>query len=120
MTSHGINRLPVVDEHGRLVGIVTRHDLVRAYVRSDSEILSEIEHDVVHSTFWISPERVTVAVSRGEVILSGEVETELDAELLPRFVERIPGVVAVTSNLRRERARSSRARPTVQREGRRR
>ena len=34
MTARGVNRLPVVDD-GRLVGIVTRADLVRAYVRSD-------------------------------------------------------------------------------------
>lgn len=32
MREHEINRLPVV-EHGRLVGIITRHDLIRAMVR---------------------------------------------------------------------------------------
>jgi len=32
MLEHGINRLPVVD-HGRVVGIITRHDLMRAFDR---------------------------------------------------------------------------------------
>ena len=38
MIDRGVNRLPVVDHDGRLVGIVTRADLVRAFVRSDAEL----------------------------------------------------------------------------------
>ena len=37
MTKQRINRLPVVDD-GRLVGIVTRADLVRSYVRTDEQL----------------------------------------------------------------------------------
>lgn len=33
MEEHGVKRLPVVDDMGRLVGIVSRSDLVRAYAR---------------------------------------------------------------------------------------
>lgn len=33
MEQHGVKRLPVVDDMGRLVGIVSRSDLVRAYAR---------------------------------------------------------------------------------------
>ena len=102
MTENGINRLPVVDEEQKLLGIVTRHDLVRAFVRSDAEILREIEQDVILHTLWISSERVTVTISRGEVTLSGQVDTKLDAELLEQFVGHVPGVVAVTSKLRWE------------------
>lgn len=98
MTELGINRLPVLDD-GRLVGIVTRTDLVRAFTRSDAELMREIREEVILHTLWISPERVTVTVSRGEVTLAGQVETKTDAELLPRFVERVPGVVSVRSNL---------------------
>lgn len=32
LTGHGINRLPVLDEQGKLLGILTRNDLVRAHV----------------------------------------------------------------------------------------
>jgi CBS-domain-containing membrane protein len=103
MSGYAINRLPVVDEHGILVGIVTRNDIVRAFIRSDAEILSEIEDDVIQNTLWISPGRVSVTVSQGEVTLTGQVETELDAELLPAFVERVPGVVGVTAKLTAER-----------------
>jgi CBS domain-containing protein len=99
MTTHGVNRLPVVDADGKLVGIVTRTDLVRAFTRSDAELLREIREGVIQKTLWIPPDRVKVTVHKGEVALSGRVETKTDAELLLRLVQRIPGVVAVTSEL---------------------
>lgn len=102
MTENSVNRLPVVDEEQKLIGIVSRNDLVRAFIRSDAEILREIEQDVILHTLWISPERVTVTISKGEVTLSGQVDSKLDAELLEQFVEHVPGVVAVTSKLRWE------------------
>ena len=47
MLDRSVNRLPVVDQHGKLVGIVTRADLVRAFARSDEEIEREIREDVI-------------------------------------------------------------------------
>ena len=41
MLGAGVNRLPVVTD-GKLVGIVTRADLVRAFVRTDVDIAREI------------------------------------------------------------------------------
>jgi CBS domain-containing protein len=98
MVERGVNRLPVVDD-GRLVGIVTRADLVRAFTRTDDEIAREISEDVVLRMFWVAPESVKVGVADGEVTLSGEVEKRTVAELLAAFAERVPGVVGVTSSL---------------------
>jgi CBS domain-containing protein len=100
MIDNGVKRLPVVDEDAKLIGIVTRADLVRAFVRSDQEIASEIREDVIRRTLWIAPETVEVTVENGEVRLTGEVETKADAELIPAFVQRVPGVVSVLSKLR--------------------
>jgi CBS domain-containing protein len=99
MIDHGVNRLPVVDGDGRLVGIVTRKDLVRAFVRSDAEIKREILDDVILRSLWISPEQVAIDVIDGEVTIGGQVDTQLDAELVCRLVERLPGVVSVTCEL---------------------
>jgi CBS domain-containing protein len=99
MLDEEVNRLPVVDEEGTLVGIVTRADLVRAFVRSDDEIAHEVEHEVILRTLWIAPERVKVEVTDGEVRITGRVETKAEAEIVPEFVRRVPGVVAVSSNL---------------------
>ncbi|MER3488130.1 MAG: hypothetical protein C4307_05140 [Chloroflexota bacterium] len=99
MVEKKVNRLPVVDDEGNLVGIVTRADLVRAFVRSDEEIAREIREDVVFRTLWIPPEQVEVEVEKGVVTLRGHVENRSDAELLAKFVQRVPGVIAVESSL---------------------
>ncbi|GIU94089.1 MAG: hypothetical protein KatS3mg012_0546 [Gaiellaceae bacterium] len=100
MTERSVNRLPVVDENGRLVGIVTRADLVRAFLRADAEIESELREDVAARTLWIDPSRLEITVENGEVTLGGEVDTKADAELLEYFASRVPGVVSVRSTLR--------------------
>jgi CBS domain-containing protein len=99
MVEDEINRLPVVDDAGRIVGIVSRADLVRAFTRSDDEILDEIRSEILRRTFWLEPSAVEVRVEAGAVELAGEVETTTDAELLPRLVRRVPGVVSVHAEL---------------------
>jgi CBS domain-containing protein len=100
MTENGIKRLPVVDAHGTLIGIVTRADLVRAFARPDEEIEREIREDVLHRMLWLEQTGAFVRVERGEVRLSGKLERRSDAELLEQFVARVPGVVSVNSTLR--------------------
>jgi CBS domain-containing protein len=97
MVEGGANRLPVVDG-GRLVGIVTRADLVRAFTRSDEEIELEIEQDVLLRTLWIPPEKVSIAVDEGRVTLRGTVDTRAEAELVAAYVRRVPGVVDVCAD----------------------
>ncbi len=99
MLEEKINRLPVVDADDKLIGIVTRADLVRAFIRPDAEIAQEIREDVALRTLWIAPEQIAVTVEHGEVELSGQVETESEAQLLERFASRVPGVVSVDSRL---------------------
>ena len=99
MLDRGVNRLPVVDADGKLIGIVTRADLVRAFVRDDSEIAKEIRDDVLLRTLWESPERFRVRVRGGEVTLAGKVNDADAAGALVRFVERVPGVVNIRSRI---------------------
>ncbi len=99
MLDEDINRLPVVDPDGTLVGLLSRGDLVRAFARSDDEIRSEIEEDVIRKVMWLNPAAVEVIVTNGVVTLAGEVASEADAELLPTFARKVPGVVDVSSLL---------------------
>jgi len=99
MIDERVNRLPVV-RGDTLVGILTRSDIVRAFTRTDAELAREIEDDILRRTFWAEPGSVAVAVSDGRVMLTGELETEADREILPLLVSRVPGVVAVSTDLR--------------------
>jgi CBS domain-containing protein len=98
MTAKGVKRLPVVSE-GALVGIISRRDLVRAYARSDVELWRDIRDSVILDNLWIDPAAITVDVHDGVVTLTGNVEREHEAELLPRQVQQVPGVVSVVARL---------------------
>jgi CBS domain-containing protein len=98
MVERGVNRLPVVDG-SQLVGIVTRADLVRAFVRPDDELEREIREDVA-GALWIDPSQLEITVENGAVTLAGEVERRVDADLLERFAAAVPGVVSVSSDLK--------------------
>jgi CBS domain-containing protein len=95
MLDRQVNRLPVVDEHGTLVGIVTRADLVRAFVHTDEEILREIREEVLLRELWLRPEDFDLRVERGEVTVSGHLPNEDERELLIRRITLVPGVVSV-------------------------
>ena len=100
MLEEGVNRLPVVDDESRLVGIVTRADLVRAFVRPDAEIRREIRDEVLERALLLeTPSLVTVAVDEGKVTLGGTLRMRTDAELAATLVARVPGVVEVDSSI---------------------
>jgi CBS domain-containing protein len=98
MLARGVKRLPVT-QHGRLVGIVTRGDLVRAFARSDEAIAEDIRTGVILHAFWMTPNDVDVAVEGGEVTLRGVVESEAVRHALVGAVRRVAGVVAVIPEL---------------------
>ena len=96
MCERHVNRLPVVKDE-RLVGILTRADLVRAFIRTDAEIERELRQDVLERMMWIDAGKVEVGVQGGRAALSGRLHTRSDVELLNKLVARVPGVVAVDS-----------------------
>jgi len=98
MIERAINRLPVVRGQ-KLVGIVTRADLVRAFYRTDAEITREVREDVIVRTVLLQPGLVGVEVERGEVTLEGQVDKRSDARVIESLAARVPGVVGVTSKV---------------------
>ena len=84
MIEHGVNRLPVVIQDGRVVGIVTRADLVRAFTRQDAEIALEIQKDILERVLWAEPSPIDLSVREGEVEVAGELETSTDVEIFER------------------------------------
>jgi CBS domain-containing protein len=99
LARHGIKRLPVVDDDGRLVGIVSRADLLRLYLRDDEAIHREIVEQVLFQALWIDPLSVTVTVREGIVTLAGQLERKSLVPMAAHLTRTVPGVVDVVSQL---------------------
>lgn len=100
MRRHGVKRLPVVDAHGRLIGIVSRGDLLKPYLRSDDEIRATVVRHVLAGEMCIDPLSVRVESRDGVVTLAGEMENEFVARDTARLVRELDGVVDVVDHLR--------------------
>lgn len=99
MCRHGVHTLPVVDVDGLLVGIVSRSDLLRVFLRSDASIRSEVAADLARDALVVWRGWVVPHVRDGVVTLSGEVEQGTLVDVLLRLVSAVPGVVGVKNDL---------------------
>jgi len=99
MESAELKRLPVVDDLGRLIGMLTRQDLLKVFLRSDAEICHEIDTQVVHELTGTDPSRIHVEVDNGVVTLLGEIDSAALIPVVVRQIERVDGVVDVVSHL---------------------
>lgn len=101
MTTHRIQRLPVVDPDGKLIGIVARRDLLSVFLRPDEEIAadaSELLADVLHA----DPATVQAVVRNGRVILTGTTSEAEEDELVAvamRLIWDVDGVVDVINRV---------------------
>ncbi|GGT61549.1 CBS domain-containing protein [Streptomyces atratus] len=95
----GVKRLPVIDETGTLVGIVSRSDLLRPMLRHDDAIRDEIIDEVLGRTLRMTPGGVTVAVQEGIVTLSGGVEEHSSISIIEHLCLSVDGVVSVDQSL---------------------
>lgn len=98
MVDRGVNRLPVV-EGGQLVGIVTRADMVQAYLRLDEEILDSIRGYVLRRTMWLDPSDFDIEVREGVVRIAGTVDRQSTARIIERLIGLVDGVTEVQSAL---------------------
>lgn len=99
MHRHAVKRLPVLDEGGRIVGIVSRVDLLEIFLRSDAEIAQEIREDVIRRTLWMEPDTIRAVVHDGVVTLQGQVERRSLISVVDRLVSSVEGVVGVDDQL---------------------
>ncbi|MFE5123218.1 CBS domain-containing protein [Streptomyces sp. NPDC056669] len=95
MDHHHVKRLVVVDETDRIIGIVSRPDLLRVFLRSDEEIRQEIRAEVLTAILRLGEQEVQVQVHDGVVTLRGEVENRSTAQITERLAEGVDGVVTV-------------------------
>ena len=94
-----VKRLPVVDERGQLLGIVSRADLLKVFTRPDDAIRSEIINDVIVGDFMMSASRFLIQVDDGVVVLEGRSELSSLIPYLLRAIHHVEGVVRVENRL---------------------
>ncbi|GGO69243.1 CBS domain-containing protein [Nonomuraea cavernae] len=99
MDSRDVKRLAVVDPDNRLVGIVSRRDLVKLFLRADEDIAAEVRDDILERALWVDTSHVTVEVHQGVVTLGGWMDRRSEAGIAARMTQRVNGVVDVIDNL---------------------
>ena len=99
MYSRKIKRLPVVDDDGRLIGIVTRADVLSVYSRPDAEIHRDIIEKVIVGTVLTDPARFTVTVKDGVVTVEGKPENAGVGRDMIEEIRHVEGIVAVRDRL---------------------
>ncbi|HEY5834793.1 CBS domain-containing protein [Streptomyces sp.] len=99
MAEHGVERLPVLDEEDRLVGIVTRRDLLQVFLRPDADIRDDVIREVLVRSLWLDPQAVGVRAENGVVTLEGHLDRASEVLIAGRMTARIDGVVTVVNRL---------------------
>jgi CBS domain-containing protein len=99
MHHRGVKRLPVVDEEGRVLGIVSRGDVLRVFSRDDEDIRREIVDDVISSTLQTEPASLPVTVSEGVVSIKGDLERRSEIPIVEKLISQVEGVVGLHSEL---------------------
>jgi len=96
-----VKRLPVVDPDGKLIGIVSRRDLLRVFLRPDTLIAQQVR-ELLAEILLTETESITVTVHGGVVTLAGQPLPEDQRDLIPvgvRLIWDIDGVVDVVDKL---------------------
>ncbi|MEU4493385.1 CBS domain-containing protein [Streptomyces sp. NPDC023998] len=94
-----VKQLPVVGDDGLLTGIVSRSDLLDAFIRSDVEIRSEVKQDVLGRILGLDEGTVAVEVHDGVVTLRGHVPEPRLVPVVVGLCQGVDGVVAVDAHL---------------------
>jgi CBS domain-containing protein len=95
MDAQQVKRLPVLDDQGRLIGVVARSDLLKAHLRPDDEIRDDVLAGMLAAYFAEAVDGVEAQVSDGVVALTGQVDQASIADAAGYVTRQVPGVVAV-------------------------
>jgi CBS domain-containing protein len=96
---HRVKRAPVLRQ-GVVVGMITRSDLLRPYLRTDSEIRADLEEALLGDGLRLAPGPLDVLVESGVVRLQGRVADRRQQAITVRLARGVEGVIDVVDDLR--------------------
>lgn len=99
MVIQDVKRLPVVDEDNKMLGIISRLDVVAVFTRPDEVIEDEIREDLLRRVLFVDPDDVVVEVEGGVVTFRGEIGTKNESRILEELSRRLDGVMRVDNQL---------------------
>jgi CBS domain-containing protein len=99
MYRRNVGRLLVVESGGRLLGIVTRSDLLKVHARLDAVIRDDVMQRVLRRTLMISPPAVRATVDDGVVTLTGHTARRSTALAAAQLAGAVAGVTGVVDRL---------------------
>jgi CBS domain-containing protein len=99
MHTRGFKRLPVVDADGRVVGIVSRGDLLTVFLRTDRQIQADVVKVLADAMAKHGGHVLKGRVSQGVVELTGSFDERSRCQATVRAVTSIDGVVGVRSRM---------------------
>ncbi|MBO1414508.1 HPP family protein [Streptomyces sp. FH025] len=99
VAEHSLHHLPVVDADGRLIGLLSAHDLLDALRREDEAIRSEALTLALTPGSGVAPGSLHVRCERGLVAVTGRTRTRGDAAALILQLARIDGLTGLADHL---------------------
>jgi CBS domain-containing protein len=93
----GVRQLVAVDDDGKVMGMVSRSDLLRVFRRTDADIRRDIADGVITRWLHLDASRIAVSVNERVVVLSGHVDSAADRRLLLELTGGVEGVLDVIS-----------------------
>jgi CBS-domain-containing membrane protein len=99
MHTRGVKRMPVLDSSGRLVGIVSRGDLLKVFLRTDEELEAEVSEILRVGAVRLGGHGLKAAVDEGVVDLAGRFRSRSRLDAVVRAVVGVDGVVGVRNRM---------------------
>lgn len=103
MLEQGVKHMPVLDGD-RIVGMVSRRDVLAMFDRPDEAIACDVERALVHDPSIPDDHHVRSSVEAGIVTLSGDVRFGWDVPIVVSIVRHVPGVIDVVDHLHHREA----------------
>ena len=98
MVANHRKHLPVVDSSRRLVGVVSRRDVLRMFDRPDAELAADVS-DALAEDQALDRHDISVTAKDGVVTIEGTVRRADDVAYVRRLAWMVPCVVDVACHL---------------------